>query len=152
MIAFMESLIYFFDQPDPRRIADTVAAVYSIPRENIGVIIGDQALPGTPERPLALITLNPETEVESTVLETGDQFAKAAGAKSALEIALDICQAAGANAVISEDGLPLDHWILVTAVGGHGEVAVDPDESDEGRIKIIGLREPIEGAPKVPLI
>jgi hypothetical protein len=152
MIAFMESLIYFFDQPDPRRIADALAAVYSIPRGDIGVIMDDRALPGTPDRPLALITLNPETEVESTVLVTGDRFAKLAGVNSALEIALDVCRAVGTNAVIGEDGLPTDHWILVTAVGGHGEVAVDPDESDDGRIKIIGLREPIEGAPTMPLI
>jgi hypothetical protein len=152
MSAAMESLIYFYDQPDPRRVADAVAAVYSIPRSQIGIVIDEQFLPGTSDRPLALITHNPESEAESTVLETGDQFAELTGVGSVLELALDVCKAVGSNAVISEEHLPPDHWLLVTSAGGFGEVVVDPDESDEGRIKIVGLREPIEGAPEAPLI
>lgn len=148
----MESMIYFYEQPDPRRLADTVAAVYSIPREQIGVVAGGNALPGTPDRPLALVTFNPETEVESTVLETGDQFSEVTGVRSELELALELCQAMGTNAVYGAQGLPEDHWMLVTAAGGHGEVAVDPDESDEGRIRIIGLRGPIDGAPDAPIL
>jgi hypothetical protein len=148
----MESTIYFYEQPDPRRLADAVAAIYSILREDIGVIVNDQPLSGTADQPLVLITSNPETEVESTVLEAGDRFADITGVRSALEIALDLCQAIGSNAVYSEEGLPPDHWILVTRNGDHGEVAVDADASDEGRIEIVRLSRPIDGAPDVPLI
>jgi hypothetical protein len=145
-------MIYFFEQPDARRLADAVAAIYSIPREEVGVVVDEQFLPGTSERPWVLITRNPETETESTVLESGERFAEEAGVPSELDLALDLCRALDTNAVISGAGLPSDHWILVTAAGGHGEIIVDSDESDEGRIKITGLCEPIEGAPDVPLI
>lgn len=148
----MESMIYFFEQPDPRRLADALAAAYAIPREQIGVIVREQPLPGTPDRPLALVTFNPETEVESTILETGDRFSEVTGVRTELELALGLCRAMGTAAVYSAPGLPDDHWMLVTAAGGHGEVAVDPDESDEGRIRIVGLRRPIEGAPEAPIL
>ncbi|GAB3995509.1 hypothetical protein GCM10029992_12930 [Glycomyces albus] len=148
----MESMIYFYEQPDPRRLADAVAAAYSIPRDQIGVVVNGNPLPGTVDRPLAQVTFNPETEVESAILETGDRFSETTGVRSELELALELCRAMETAAVFSAPGLPEDHWMLVTAAGGHGEVAVDPDESDEGRIRIVGLRHPIEGAPNAPVL
>ncbi|MEU5871800.1 hypothetical protein AB0A73_09605 [Glycomyces sp. NPDC047369] len=144
-------MIYFYEQPDPRMLATAVAGVYSISPEEIGVVVNDRPVPGSVERPMVLITANPESEAESTVLETGDRFSAATGVRSVRELAIDLCRAIGSNAVYGEDSLPPDHWILVTSSGDHGEVAVDPDASDEGRIVIVGVAHPVDGAPDVPV-
>ncbi|MEV0650968.1 hypothetical protein AB0I28_37525 [Phytomonospora sp. NPDC050363] len=77
-------------------------------------------------------------------------FARANGDIPERDLAAELCRALNTSALLSTAGRPPDHWTLVGPAGDHGEVLVDGDEADEGRLIVVRALEPISSRPDLP--
>lgn len=135
----------YFDRDTPAgALREALCTVYGVAPELVYAGPADRLNAHPGPDPIALIT--PAGGRFGHELSAGERLAEVTGA-SELELAVALCRAAGARALV-DDGTPApDYWILVARDGSHGRVLTDP-----GEFAVVHALEPIAGEPELPVV